>query len=84
MVLKILPSKGQSHFTLAFLVIFIAAFMLFFIFDSIDKLAQECKGDNPPATCQHMTSLTFPVMIILLIIGGFVLVICITIFIMLR
>jgi len=84
MALKLLSNKGQSHFTIAFLVIFIAAFMLFFVFDSIDKLAKECKGNNPPATCQHMTSLTFPVMIILLIIGGFVLVICITIFIILR
>lgn len=76
--------KGQSHFTIAVVVIFIAAFMLFFVFDSIDKLAKQCSGDNPPAVCSRMTSLTFPVMVVLLIIGGFVLVICITIFIILR
>jgi len=76
--------KGQSHFTIALIVIFVAAFMLFFIFSSIDSLAKQCGGETPPAVCSKMTSLTFPIMIILLIVGGFVLVICITVFIILR
>jgi hypothetical protein len=79
-----LVTKGLSHFGIAAIIIFIAAIMLFFVFNSLDQLAQECKVDNPPAVCQQMTSLTVPVMIILLIIGGFVLVVCITIFIILR
>jgi len=76
--------KGQSHFTIALVIIVIAAFMLYFIFSSIDQLAQQCKGDSPPEICQSMTSLTFPVMIILLIVGGFILIICFTVFIIIR
>jgi len=76
--------KGQSHFTIALIVIMVAAAMLYFVFYSIDQLSQQCKSDSPPEMCQKMTSLTFPVMIILLIVGGFILIICFTVFIILR
>ncbi len=63
--------------------IFIACFTLFYIFHSIEQLATNCK--NNPAfspTCSKFNGFTTSMLIILLIIGGFVVTITGTAYIM--
>jgi len=70
---------------LAFLVMFFSVFGLFFIFDHLNKIAEECqKGRLDVAVCKSFTGFGMNVIIVLLIIAGFVLVISSTFFIMIR
>lgn len=73
---------GQVKVILAMLAVFIAAFTLFWIFDQLQKLADSCRT-NPRPICEQMNGLSLPIMIILLIIGGFSLVICVIVYILL-
>ncbi len=69
--------KGMSKFlTFGMIAVFVATFMLFYIFDSIGKLAEQCKTSAPMPVCSRLNSFTMAMLIILLIIGGFVIIIC--------
>ena len=64
--------------------IFIAAFALFFIFHSLEQLALDCKTEaQPPAICERLNGFTMSMLIILLIIGGFVMTITGTAYVLL-
>ena len=64
--------------------IFIACFALFYIFHSIEQLATNCKADpNFSPVCSRFNGFTASMLIILLIIGGFVVTITGTAYIML-
>jgi len=64
--------------------IVISIFMLFYIFDNINNLANNCKTEVPqPAICKHLSSFTMSMLILLLIIGGFFLTITTTVYILL-
>lgn len=75
--------KGISPISIGLVTIFIAIFMLFYIFDSLEKLANQCQAGAEIGICKQMNSLTLSLLIILLVIGGFVITICITVYIML-
>jgi len=64
--------------------IVISVFMLFYIFNSINDIADKCKTEVPqPEICKHLTSFTMSLLILLLIIGGFFLTITTTVYILL-
>ena len=64
--------------------IVISIFMLFYIFDNISKLADNCKTEaSPSEICKHLSSFTMSMLILLLIIGGFFLTITTTVYILL-
>lgn len=70
---------------LAFFVMFFSIFGLFFIIDSIHKIAESCnKGVIPIKVCQSFTGFGINILLVLLIIAGFILILCSTIFIILR
>jgi len=70
---------------LAFLVMFFSVFGLFFIFDNLNKIAEQCqKGLLSQAICRNFTGFGMNVIMVLLIIAGFILVISSTFFIMIR
>jgi uncharacterized YccA/Bax inhibitor family protein len=75
--------KGQIHIYLSLVVIFIAAFSLFFVFDSLQKLANECKSGAEYRICTELSGFGFSMLIILLIIGGFVMTISGVVYILL-
>lgn len=64
--------------------IFIAAFSLFFIFHSIEKTLAECKTNpNYSPVCNQLDGFTLTVLVVLLIIGGFVITLTATAYILL-
>lgn len=70
---------------LAFLVMFFSVFGMFFIFDHLNKIAEQCqKGQLSPTICRSFTGFGMNVIIVLLIVAGFILVISSTFFIMIR
>lgn len=70
---------------LAFLIMFFSLFGLFFIIDSLNKLAEACQQKLVPMTvCKNFTGFGMNVLLVLLIIGGFILILSSTIFIMIR
>jgi hypothetical protein len=73
----------QTHVVLGIIAIFVAIFALFYVFDSLQKLAERCKAGENLGLCKQLSGFTFSMVIILLIIGGFVIVISAVVYIML-
>lgn len=64
--------------------IFIAAFALFFIFHSLEQLSLKCETEpSSSPLCSQMSGFSLSMLIVLLIIGGFVITITATAYIML-
>jgi len=64
--------------------IFVAAFALFFIFHNIEQLALDCKAGKQDAPfCDKLNGFTIPTLVVLLIIGGFVMTLTGTAYVML-
>jgi hypothetical protein len=74
--------KGISPVAIGLVAIFIAIFMLFYIFDSLEKLSNKCQAGEQMPLCNQLSSLTVSMLIILLVISGFVITICITVYIL--
>jgi predicted PurR-regulated permease PerM len=75
---------ATKKITLGFFVVFIATFMLFYIFDNINKLAEKCKLEEPKSyICQQFSGFTLSMLVVLLIISGFLFVILTTSYILL-
>ena len=65
-------------------VVFISVFMLFFVFDSINKLGERCKiPELRTSVCDRLTGPTQVIIIVLLIIAGFIIIIVTTAYILL-
>jgi len=63
--------------------VFIAAFTLFFIFHSLEKISLQCKADpSHSILCNQLSGFSMSMLIVLLIIGGFVITISATAYIM--
>jgi hypothetical protein len=74
----------KTKIMLSLSVVFIASFMLFYVFDSINKLAEKCKtGEEKSFVCQQFTGFTASMLVVLLIIAGFLFVILTTSYILL-
>jgi hypothetical protein len=70
---------------LAFFIMFFSVFGMFFIFDNLNKIRDQCqKGEANQAVCKSFTGFGMNIIIFLLIIAGFVLVISSTFFILIR
>lgn len=64
--------------------IFIAAFTLFFIFHSIEQLSLQCETDpSSSPLCTQLGGFSMSMLMVLLIVGGFVITITATAYIML-
>jgi hypothetical protein len=76
---------GQSHIIIGLITIFIAFFVLFYIFDSIDKIVKKCQVGSESEICKEIGPNKFGllVFVILLILGGLTLIICATTYILL-
>lgn len=63
--------------------VFLAVFTLFFIFDSIEKMAARCK-ENPDFSpvCPQLTGFTLTMIVVLLIVGGLVLTVSATAYVL--
>ena len=73
---------GQTHIVLGLVTIFVAIAALIFVFYNIEALAERCKVEEMPM-CEHLSGFTMSMIIVLLIVGGFVITISATVFIML-
>lgn len=62
--------------------IFIAVFMLFFIFDSLEKLSKKCQEGLQTPICSQLSSFTMSMLVVLLVVSGFVIIICVSVYIM--
>ncbi len=64
------------HTLIGLITVVIAVFALFYIFFTLDNIVKGCKI-NPSSSvlCPQLSGFTFPVIVILLIIGGFILII---------
>ncbi|MEM5815345.1 MAG: hypothetical protein QXD89_02565 [Candidatus Aenigmatarchaeota archaeon] len=70
---------------LAFLIMFFSLFGLLFIFDSLNKLAEKCqKGLIQKHICSSFTGFSMNILLVLLILGGFILILSTTIFILIK
>jgi hypothetical protein len=76
---------GQIHIAFGLITVFIAVFMLFFIFDRIDKIVKNCQSSEEPKICEECckSSSSFPVLVIVLIVGAFTMIACVTAYILL-
>jgi len=75
--------KGISKIWIGLITIFVSIFALFFLFDNIQKLADRCKAGEILVVCKQLNSFTLSMVVILLIIGGFVITITATAYILL-
>jgi len=67
---------GISKIAFGLLTVFVAVFMLFYIFDNINKTAEKCKTEEQKSIiCQQLTGFTLTMIVLLLIIGGFMFVV---------
>lgn len=69
-------------FIIGMVAVFIATLTLFFIFDSIQKLADQCETNPKMKICKQLTGPSFPLIIILLLILGLVSVVLIVAYIL--
>jgi len=75
--------KWQSHLIIGLATIFIATFMLIYVLQSIENIIEKCKADSSSEICEKLNPFNFPVIIIVLIIAGFIIIICTTAYILL-
>lgn len=73
---------GSIHIYIGLVTIFISLFMLFFVFHSLNQLAQSCTIE-PKEICEQFTGLTHSMIVVLLIISGLVITTMSTIYIIL-
>lgn len=72
---------GSIHVYIGMATIFVSVFMLFFVFHSLEQLAESCKTEHMPI-CDQFTGFTHSMIVILLIISGFVITTTATMYIM--
>ena len=73
---------GQTHIMLGLVTIFLAVAAMFYVFYHLEQLAVRCKNEDS-AVCKQMSGFTMGMIIVLLMVGGFVITISATVFIML-
>lgn len=76
--------KGVSKVVVGMTTVFLAVFVLFWLFDTINKFADQCTTDPTTSpVCSQLTSFTLSMILILLIVGGFVIMVTATAYILL-
>ena len=74
--------RGQTHVYLALATVFVAVFTLFFIFHNLELLAEKCDTESA-SVCEQFTGFTHSMIVVLLIIGGFVITVSATVYLLL-
>lgn len=64
--------KGTLVISIAIVIVFVATFTIFYIVDSLNKLAAECERGAKLEICEKLSSFSFQMIIILILIGGLV------------
>jgi len=72
---------GQTHVFMGLVTIVVAIAALFFIFYQLEQLADSCKVKVEPI-CSQLSGFTMSMLIVLLMVGGFVITITATVFIL--
>jgi hypothetical protein len=63
---------GIKKIAMCLATVFISVFMLFYIFDNINKVADSCKrGEGNLLICEQLSGFTLSMLVLLLIVGGF-------------
>jgi hypothetical protein len=76
--------SATKKIAIGLITVFIATFMLFYIFDNLNKLGERCKTEEIKSFfCQQFSGFTLSMLVVLLIIGGFLFVILTTSYILL-
>ena len=75
-------SLGKAHIGIGLVIVFVAIIALLYIFDSLDKLSQKCNTAERIEACDQLSGLTIPMLVILLMIGGFIMTVCVTFFLL--
>lgn len=60
---------------IALIIVFIAVFTLFYIFDNLQKISSKCQTEKSDL-CNQLGGFSIPVLVILLMIGGLSLIVC--------
>ena len=74
--------KGLTAIIIGMVTVFVAVFMLFYVFDSLNKSYTQCPTGAEGDSCNGLNSFSFSIIVILLIVGGFVVVIAATAYIL--
>ena len=81
--------KWHSHLIIGLATIFIATFMLVYVSQNIEQITERCKVETSenqtgiPGICEKLSPFTLPIIVALLIVAGFIIIICITSYILL-
>lgn len=75
---------ARSKIAIGLVTVFIAVFMLLYIFNQVQNLADSCGRDpSYSSVCSQLSSFTISMMIILLIVGGFFFIITVAAYVLL-
>lgn len=66
---------GQLHIGFAVAAVFVATFTLLYIFTSVGQISDNCKVNPAQDICKALSGVGFPLIVVLLLIGGLILVI---------
>ena len=75
-------TKGSTAILIGMVTVFVAVFMLFYVFDSLNKSYSQCQTGTESDSCGGLNSFSFSIIVILLIIGGFVVIIAATAYVL--
>jgi hypothetical protein len=61
---------------IALVIVFVAVFTLFYIFDNLQKISTNCQREKSDL-CNQLSGVSIPVLVVLLMVGGLSLIICV-------
>lgn len=61
---------------IALIIVFVAIFTLFYIFDNLQKISNRCQTEKSDL-CDQLGGVSIPVLVILLMVGGLSLIVCV-------
>lgn len=61
---------------IALIIVFVAIFTLFYIFDNLQKISSNCQTEKSDL-CDQLSGISIPVLVVLLMVGGLSLIVCV-------
>jgi len=61
---------------IALIIVFVAIFTLFYIFDNLQKISSNCQTEKSDL-CDQLNGISIPVLVVLLMVGGLSLIVCV-------
>jgi len=65
---------------IALIIVFVAVFTLFYIFDNLQKVSSNCQVEKSDL-CNQLSGISIPVLVVLLMVGGLSLIVCVVFYI---